>query len=444
MDEKDLQEFSLEDIIKEFSEPEEEIMPDAEAAPEAEAAEVSPEASQLPGETAEEAPEDAAAETAETTVPAAEPEEPETDPFAAVPALETEDEPTIRLPSIKDIPQEKSATDETIRLEAISDARGTVRIAQPITEEEEAKEAEPYSNTWEPQYEQPMGDYVPPPPIIFRPRSRLRELKRKLVAGPEKRYYELSEKGIGKLQIAIFLSFLVILLGAISTIMYSLGMVHESRMRLMVFIQFLAMLLSALLGSFQMLEGMGDLFRGRFTPNTLLFFTFVACCADGIVCLQQVKVPCCAAFSLEVTMSLWGAYQRRCTTMDQLDTMRKAIRLDSIGISPDYWNGYNGLLRGEGQVEDFMDTYDRPTAPDKALGIYSAIALLLGIGIGVGAGYLHGVSFGIRAGAVALLAAMPATVFITVSRPFAILERRLHALGTVLCGWKGISGLCGK
>jgi hypothetical protein len=39
---------------------------------------------------------------------------------------------------------------------------------------------------------------------------------------------------------------------------------------------------------------------------------------------------------------------------------------------------------------------------------------------------------------------MPATAFITVSRPFAILERRLHSLGTVLCGWQGIEALCSK
>ena len=121
-------------------------------------------------------------------------------------------------------------------------------------------------------------------------------------------------------------------------------------MRLMVFVQFLTMMLSALLGSFQLLEGAGDLLRGRFTRNTLLFFTFIACCADGIICLQQLKVPCCAAFSLEVTMSLWGTYQDRTTRLGQLDTMRRAIRLDSVAICPDYSEGRKGLLRGEGQV----------------------------------------------------------------------------------------------
>ena len=74
------------------------------------------------------------------------------------------------------------------------------------------EKAEPYSEGWEPEYEQPIGEYVPPQPIVFRPRSRLRELKRQLVAGPEKRYYELAEIGLGKLQVAIFLCFIVVLI----------------------------------------------------------------------------------------------------------------------------------------------------------------------------------------------------------------------------------------
>jgi len=43
-----------------------------------------------------------------------------------------------------------------------------------------------------------------------------------------------------------------------------------------------------------------------------------------------------------------------------------------------------------------------------------------------------------------LLAAVPATAFIATTRPFAILQRRLHRLGSVLCGWQGVKQLCGK
>ena len=405
MDEKDTQEFSLEDIMKEFGTSED---------PAAEATE----------EVLTKAPEKESKET---------PEEP-----AAVSG------DTIRIePVISDTIRISPVTSDTIRLGELDLPKGKVNNAQPIIEDEPAG-VDSFTASWEPEYEQPIGEYIPPQPIIFHPRSRLRELKRKLVAGPEKQYYALSEKGLGKLQAAIFLSLLVVLICACSTVMYAMGMVQENRVRLMVFGQFLAMLISALLGSYQLIEGVADLFKKRFTLNTLLVFTFIACCADGVLCLQTLRVPCCAAFSLEMTMSLWNAYHKRNTQMGQLDTMRKANHLDSIRAVEDFFGGRKGLVRGEGQVEDFMDTYEVPFKPEKRLGIYGLVALLVSLGIGVTAGVLRGIPEGVQVLAVSLLAAMPTTAFITVSRPFGVLERRLHSLGTVLCGWQGVEGLCGK
>lgn len=290
-----------------------------------------------------------------------------------------------------------------------------------------------------------MGEYIPPQPIPFQPRSRLRELKRKLVAGPEKRYYELTRLGTGKLQVLILLSLLVVALSAGTTIWYAGGNVGSSRMKLMVFGQFFALLLSALLGSQLMLSGAADLFRGRFSLNTMLVFTFAACAADGILCLRQLRVPCCAAFGLEVTMALWAEYHRRTVKIRQMDTMRRASRLDSVALSPDFLDGKKGLLRGEGDVDDFMEHCDERSGPEKVLSWYAAAALLLSIASGVAGGVLqNSVSFGVQVLAAALLAAVPATAFITLTRPAALLERRLHALGTVLCGWQGVKGACGK
>lgn len=399
MDEQDLQEFTLDEIMKEFSdqpetEPEVEISQDME-------------------EPAEEAVLDQ-------------------EIFAQAAAAPIADEPM----------------EQTIRLDAIDNVRGQVRNAQPVEEEVQEYVPEPekeaFSEDWEPEYEQPIAEYVPPQPILFHPRSRLRELKRKLVAGPEKLYYNLMEKGTGKLQIAIFFSLIIVLISALTTGMYHLGMVPENRMRLMVFGQFLAMLLSAVLGSFQMIDGVTDLLHKRFTLNTLLVFTFVACFADGILCLQLVQVPCCAAFSLQVTMSLWSSFQRRKADMDQLDTMRKATHLDSVTAEEDYFDGRTGLLRGEGQVEDFMNTYGQEAKPERIISIFALVALCLSVAVGITAAVLHSIWLGIRVLAVTLLAAMPATAFICYSRPLAILQRRLHRLGAVLCGWSGVEKLSKK
>ncbi len=368
------------------------------------------------------------------------PEEPAEQKEAEVPA----EEETVQEPE-----QSAPVTGDTIRLEKIPVAQGTVRNAKPITEEEPEIPAapqettEPYSDQWEPEYEQPIAEYVPPQPITFRPHSRLRELKRQLVSGPEKLYYALSEKGLVKLQLAIFCSLLLAVVSAVTAVMFAMGYAPE-RLRLMVFGQFWVMLVSALLGSFQLIQGGADLFRGRFTMNTMLLFTFLLCCVDGVLCLSQLRVPCCAAFSLQVAMCLWSEYHRRNTKLGQLDTMRKAIRLDSITAVPEYYEDKKGFVRSEGQVAQFMDTYETSPKLEKTLSVYTLVSLCISVAAGVLAGVLHGVSAGIQVASVTALAAMPASMFITLTRPMAVLEKRLHRLGAVLCGWQGVEGLAGK
>ncbi len=289
------------------------------------------------------------------------------------------------------------------------------------------------------------AEYVPYKPIHFQPKDRLRALKRKLVAGPEKRYYELSEVGVGKLQIAMLFALLVFALSAVVTGMDAAGRVPEDRQRLMVFVQYFCMMTAALLGCFQLMGGFGDLFKGRFSMNTLLAFSFLACCADSVFCFREERVPCCAAFSLQVAMSLWGTYHKRLTEMGQMDTLRKASRIYGIYSARDYYEGKGGLLRSEGDVDDFTQNYQAPSGPEKVISWYGVIALFASIGIGVAGGVLqNNVSFGVRVGSAALLAAMPVTAFITLTRPYAILQKRLHRYGGVICGWQGVKGLCGK
>ena len=376
--------------------------------------------------------------------------------------------------------EETPAESDTLRFEpavadadaSVADVTGDTAVFAPVDEEPEAavdnleeeepgdtlrfgkdemnmirqaaEKAEPYSENWEPEYEQPIAEYVPPQPIVFKPRSRLRELKRKLVAGPERRYYELVEQGVGRLQIAMLLCLVVVLISGGALVLHGLGMVREDRMRLMVFGQVFGMLVAALLGSFQLVNGGANLLKGRFTTDAMLLVTFVACCVDGVLCLTQLRVPYCAAFSVEVLMSLWAEYQRRNTEMGQMDTMRKATRLDGVVKSPEFYDGRPGLLRTEGQVEDFMDHYNAPSTPEKVLSRFMLVGALIAVVLGVAGGLLHwDYRMGIRLGTAAMLAVAPASGFVALTRPAAVLERRLHRVGAVICGWRGVTGLRG-
>ena len=307
------------------------------------------------------------------------------------------------------------------------------------------QEAEPFSENWEPQYDQPIGDYTPPEPIIFRPRSRLGELKRKLMDGPEQRYNALSEKGVGKLQIALFFSMLIVVLAVASIVLHRLGMVRENRMRLLVFGELFAMLMSALLCWERLTDGVLGMFRGRFHTDTLLAFSFAACIADGLYCLQEVRLPFCAAFCLESLMCLWSEYQKRSTELCQMDTLRKATRLSRISKAPNCYDGRPGFRASDdGQPEDFMDTYDRPSGPQKALDRFALAALVVSVLVALAAGYHSGLRAGVRTWSAAILAACPATMLICQTRPAWTLQRRLHRLGAVICGWQGIRTAAGR
>ena len=479
MEEKELleqEEFTLEDIIREFSDHPAELKQETEVETAEKAqeeteepiqvaeAEESEEPSQVAeAEESEEPSQVAAAEETEEPAQEAQTEDAKEEAAEEAPAEDMMEE-TEEVKAEQEEEPAKADFSDTIRLDPAVILKGTVKNAQPIEEESEmtedtvrldpqqveeavkaAEEEKPaFTGQWEPEYEQPMGKYVPPQPIAFPSRTDSREMKRKLVVGPEKKYYELTEKGLGKLQFCMFMSLVVVLASAASTILYAQGMVPDSRLRLMIFGQFMAVLVSALLGSFQLIQGVADLFKGRFTLNTLLVFTFLACAADGVFCLLQVRIPCCAAFSLEVLLSLWSEYNRRHSEMGQMDVLRKASKLKGVYAKKNACEGKAVLQRIPGQVEHFMDNYALLSAPEKRQGVYALIALIFSVGIGAAAGVMQDVYTGVQITAVSLLAAVPATAFIAATRPFAILQRRLHKLGAVLCGWQGVKQLCGK
>ncbi len=353
---------------------------------------------------------------------------------------ETVPEDTVRLDDVAKAVQSAAVpTDETVPFTPVGEQEEKITVYEPA---KQPPREEPFSEKWEPEYEQPMGDYVPQEPIVFRPKNRLRELKRKLMEGPEKRYYELEETGIGKLQAAIFFSLLVTLASIFATAMYQWELVGEDRIRTLIFVQFLTLLLSALLGSYQLIDGFQTLIRGRFGLNTLLTVSLLACVVDSVLCLQQLRVPCCSVFCLHMTMSLMGTFQRRTTEMAQMDTLRKAIRLDALVPEEDFYEGRPGYLRCEGQVEDFMDFYSEPVGPEKVLSVYALVALMLSLVCGVTAGVLYDISRGLQVFSAALLVAVPVGSHVALSRPAALLQRRLKKHGSVICGWQGVRGLC--
>ena len=308
---------------------------------------------------------------------------------------------------------------------------------EPETEPEaQEEEAEPFSDEWEPEYEEPMGDY--PQPIAFPQKNRQTTLRKKLVAGPEKRFHALAAQGIAGVKLGIFLQFILFVVSAAGTALYLLDMVNPSQQRLLIFGQVIVAMVAGLLGCYRLLVGLGSLLRGRLTLNTLLFVAFAACMVDGYFCLGTLRLPFTTILCLELLMAQCAEYQRRDTQMSQMDTLRKALEVTALVKITDYHEGKPGYVAMEGDPDAFMQEYYKPTGPERRLELFALLALLASIGLSVYIGLNVNWQKATQVLSAALLAAVPASSLIIISRPIAVLEKRLHKLGAVLCGWKGI------
>ena len=335
--------------------------------------------------------------------------------------------------------------------EGVSDATAVFTPVHPENAADDADEeiptpppsqpkenAEPFSDEWEPEYEEPIGEFIPKAPIPFPQKNRLRQLRQKLVAGPERRYQALSEAGIGQLQIGILVNFLLAALSVAITVAYSMGFMDPSRLRGIVFCQLLLAMLAALTGCYRLLEGLANLFRGRFTLDAALFVTFLACIADGLLCLSQQRLSCSSLFCLQIFMSQCGAYQRRNTELSQMDVLRKASELTAVVKIEEFWQERPGYATTEGEPEAFLEHYRKTSAPELALSIYAVVSLLASVGLAVATYLLLDINTAIQIFMTAQLIALPFSAFVSMSRPADILQNRLHRLGAVLCGWQGI------
>ena len=361
-------------------------------------------------------------------------DEPMSNPVESTPQISSD---TIRLDAIQKAVT--SAPVEAVKITEEEDLQSTMAF-QPVQPEEQPEPAASEEN-WDPDFLESDEDFQIPEPVMQRPRSRLRELRQKLVNGPEQRYYTLSEQGVGKLLAALIFNALLMLISVGFTILCAMKGLPAERLRLVVFVQFLTMLLSALLGCYRMIDGVVDVIRLRFTPNSLLALSFLACCVDGVICLQQLRLSVCGAFSLQMTMALWAAYNRHNTEMGQMDTLRRATNLDGLACVPEDYEKMTGFRICRGEVEHFMDHYQEVSTPDRVLNWYCLATAISGLAIGVFGGLLHGFTVGVQLCSASWLVGLPATGFLATVRPLEVLEKRLHKLGTVICGWQGVQAV---
>lgn len=365
---------------------------------------------------------------------------PET-PKVKLPAQPVE-EPTVRLALPEKAPPAREAT-------AVFEVPDIPEPEPEIEEEPEEEatqtgmpqldaDAEPFSDAWEPEYEAPMGEFQQREPIQFPQKNRTRLLREKLVAGPEKRFQDLSAAGLTGMRVGIFIQVLLLCAAGASTVLMQTERIAEHHLQAVLFGQLVIIGLSAVAGCYRLLNGFGCLLRGKFSLSTLLVVTFAACTVDAYFCIQEQRMALSAPFCLEMLMAQLSAHQQRATEMRQMDTLRKARQLHAVVKIHRYHEDLPGYVSVPGEPESFMHHYAAVSAPEQALRRYGLISMLVSLVLALFAGWRFAFTTGVQVFAVALLIGLPATAHIAMSRPADILQKRLQDLGAVLCGWQGI------
>lgn len=259
---------------------------------------------------------------------------------------------------------------------------------------------------------------------------------------PERRYYEILDQGMNRLQVSLFVQLLLLVLSGGSVLLSTTSGATAARMQLLILGQLPILLVSVCFGFHPLKSGVQAMLRGRLVPESLLVFSLAASILDWYLALKQLRMPASPVFIFQTAMALWADYDRRKTELRQMDTLRGVHRISGLLRSEGYYERRAGFLRGEGRTEDFLANYQQPTGPDRIISWFLLGVLLCCTAAAIAVGIRFDAVLGLRTWATALLVSFPTTGFIATSHPNAIVSRRLHQVGSVICGWDAVLELC--
>ena len=206
----------------------------------------------------------------------------------------------------------------------------------------------------------------------------------------------------------------------------------------------LALLLAqSLLSAEVFLRGVYQALKLRFDLSSLLTVMVLVTVADAFFAIPAGRAPFCAVAGLLLLLALWSVTLEKRGKWRTLKTVL-AMEAPVAAVKEEKaWHGLDCIFRREGSLQDFTAMLETPDAAQKAMRIYAPLALLVTAALAVFAAVEGGSNF-LWAWAALLSAALPAGGFLACCRPFAILARRLARAGAALCGWRGAKLLSGE
>ncbi len=282
-----------------------------------------------------------------------------------------------------------------------------------------------------------MGDTKPLPDLdgdvrIYKPHQAASPKREKPQPQPAKEPAAAQENNLNHLQAGIFLNAAIFLASAAATLFYSF--VDTAQQPLFMIWQLLTIALAAVVGWKRMREGFFALLKKKITPESWLLISLVVCVLDAMACLSGQRLPFGAVFALQMLMSRWAAYQRQQGRQSRQEVLKQATTLTAVVKTENYFNGLPAYQSVAATPEDLPSADEQETPPERIFSRYLLVAAIFAVVLALTTGLLHGVDAALQTLSAAVLVALPASAFVAVVRPMAVLEKRLSKLGTVLCG----------
>ncbi len=250
----------------------------------------------------------------------------------------------------------------------------------------------------------------------------------------------------GTLRIRLLLSGLMTLFSGMLLVLsaFPVGPVDLTGKSKLFSVMMLAVLLGqSLLSVDVLIKGVYQALKMRFDLSSLLVLSVVVTALDSFAAIPAGRIPFCTVCSLSVLVALRSMSLEKKAKWRTLKTVLSMKSPCAAVKEEKAWRDLDCIFRQEGSLEDFTAMLETPDASKKAMRIYAPVAGVLTLVL-AGLAAARGSGSFLWAWAALLGAAVPVGGFLCCSRPFSILAKRLNRVGVAICGWRGAKILSGE
>ena len=182
-------------------------------------------------------------------------------------------------------------------------------------------------------------------------------------------------------------------------------------------------------------KGLLQLGGSHYGSEAFLPFLSVAGIAEAVFAIIAGRMPFCALISVNLLCTLW-AQQRQTEALRSAALVLESSTLHSVRRVDGAWQGRSAAARGEADPEFFETMLESDGPEKKVLRIYVPIAIVLSLLLAGLAALLGQINF-FWVWTALLLTASPISCFLCFALPNGLLAERLARKKAALCGWYG-------